>query len=615
MLFCDRLPVPVPDRRPDRHHAGRGPVRLAAQPTRYFVVAPLPLRADRRHPLRASSRRIYYWYPEGDRPDARRDGSASWHFWLFVIGFHLTFDPMHIPGMLGMPRRIYTYEPGRGWDIWNLIVTIGVALPGRRPSLIFVWNLVRVAAGRASRPATTRGTPGRWNGRRRSPPPAYNFATIPTVAQPPAAVGPEASGRSGLEVRANEQPCAPDATAAVPPERGRCPTAARSACACLIIAESAIFTIFVVAYLFYLGKSLTGPTPRDVLELPIFITLCLLVEQRDDSLRRCGALAHGSRATFPLLWLLTIALALVFHRRHGARVAPADRRARPDDPHEPVRHDLLLAGRPARLPRHRRPRSCLRRRAGVWRCAGKVAPRARAAHRRARRSTGTSSTPCGSSSSRSSTSSDAEQDDMRRHRARRGRRACTCPRRRRGRWSWRFGVTLLFAGLLTQRRRSACSAPSCSSRLRRLVPRGPAARARGDRAGRARCRECPTDVARRASRSSTSARSASRAWLPVQTYPVSAGVKGGLAGSVAMAVLACALRRRSSGQHLVSDQPARGRRLARVAAPRPAEALTPFHADGLLLAIGDPRPHVDLVGLLYGAMLPMFPRRPILLGG
>ena len=48
------------------------------------------------------------------------------HFWLFVIGFHLTFDFMHIPGLLGMPRRIYTYEPGRGWDIWNLIVTIGV---------------------------------------------------------------------------------------------------------------------------------------------------------------------------------------------------------------------------------------------------------------------------------------------------------------------------------------------------------------------------------------------------------------------------------------------------------------------------------------------------------
>ena len=52
---------------------------------------------------------------------------GKWHFWLFVIGFNLTFDPMHIPGMLGMPRRIYTYEAGRGWEIWNQIVTVGVA--------------------------------------------------------------------------------------------------------------------------------------------------------------------------------------------------------------------------------------------------------------------------------------------------------------------------------------------------------------------------------------------------------------------------------------------------------------------------------------------------------
>ena len=51
---------------------------------------------------------------------------GKWHFWLFLIGFHLTFDFMHIPGVLGMPRRIYTYEAGRGWEIWNLIVSIGV---------------------------------------------------------------------------------------------------------------------------------------------------------------------------------------------------------------------------------------------------------------------------------------------------------------------------------------------------------------------------------------------------------------------------------------------------------------------------------------------------------
>src|SRR5215468_12707929 len=63
---------------------------------------------------------FYYWYPKvTGRMLSEKLG--KWHFWLFLIGFHLTFDVMHIPGLLGMPRRIYTYEPGRGWDTLNLI--------------------------------------------------------------------------------------------------------------------------------------------------------------------------------------------------------------------------------------------------------------------------------------------------------------------------------------------------------------------------------------------------------------------------------------------------------------------------------------------------------------
>jgi cytochrome c oxidase subunit 3 len=77
--------------------------------------------------------------------------------------------------------------------------------------------------------------------------------------------------------------------------------------ACLIIAESAIFTILVVAYLFYVGKSLTGPTPREVLETPIFYTICLLSSSL--TIHFAGkALERGRRAGFLLLWLLTIAL-------------------------------------------------------------------------------------------------------------------------------------------------------------------------------------------------------------------------------------------------------------------------------------------------------------------
>ena len=72
---------------------------------------------------------IHYWYPKvtGRMLSERL---ARWQFWLLYIGFILTFGPMHISGMLGMPRRIYTYEPSRGWDIWNQFTTIGAPDPG-----------------------------------------------------------------------------------------------------------------------------------------------------------------------------------------------------------------------------------------------------------------------------------------------------------------------------------------------------------------------------------------------------------------------------------------------------------------------------------------------------
>jgi len=89
------------------------------------------------------------------------------------------------------------------------------------------------------------------------------------------------------------------------------PYRGRVGMACLIVAESAIFTIFVVAYLFYAGKSLAGPTPREVLETPIFYTICLL----SSSLTIHFAsrfLERGKRGAFLGLWVLTIVLGGLF---------------------------------------------------------------------------------------------------------------------------------------------------------------------------------------------------------------------------------------------------------------------------------------------------------------
>jgi cytochrome c oxidase subunit 1 len=112
---------------------------------------------------------LYYWYPKitGRMLD---ETLGKWHFWLMVIGFHMTFDVMHFPGLLGMPRQIYTYEPDRGWNTLN-----GIAV------LAFVYNLVHsYFRGAEAGPDPWDAWTLEWA--TSSPPPAYNFAVGPEVA-------------------------------------------------------------------------------------------------------------------------------------------------------------------------------------------------------------------------------------------------------------------------------------------------------------------------------------------------------------------------------------------------------------------------------------------------
>ncbi len=121
---------------------------------------------------------FYYWFPKMTGR-LYSEPLGKLHFWLFFIGFHLSFDFMHVPGVLGMPRRIYTYEPGRGWDVWNLLVTVGVAFQ-TAAVLVFVVNLL----GSCFRGKPAGSDPWdawtlEWS--TSSPPPDYNFAVLPTV--------------------------------------------------------------------------------------------------------------------------------------------------------------------------------------------------------------------------------------------------------------------------------------------------------------------------------------------------------------------------------------------------------------------------------------------------
>src|SRR5271170_4194312 len=96
-----------------------------------------------------------------------------------------------------------------------------------------------------------------------------------------------------------------------PAAEWRLPSRGKVAMASLIVAESAIFTIFVVAYLFYLGKSVTGPTPQQVLETPIFYTICLLSSSLTIHFA-AKCLERDYTRLFLGLWLFTIALGGLF---------------------------------------------------------------------------------------------------------------------------------------------------------------------------------------------------------------------------------------------------------------------------------------------------------------
>jgi cytochrome c oxidase subunit 1 len=121
---------------------------------------------------------IYYWYPKiTGRMLSERAGKA--HFWLTLIGMNLTFFPMHFLGMLGMPRRIFTYADNMGFNEMNLVISAGsfiIALG----TLVFAINLVvSWKWGKVAGPNPWGAPTLEWS--IPSPPPVYNFRTIPVV--------------------------------------------------------------------------------------------------------------------------------------------------------------------------------------------------------------------------------------------------------------------------------------------------------------------------------------------------------------------------------------------------------------------------------------------------
>jgi cytochrome c oxidase subunit I+III len=123
---------------------------------------------------------IYYWFPKMFGR-MLHEGLGKLSFWLIFVGFNLTFFPMHILGLLGMPRRVYTYPAGLGWDLYNSLETIGAYILAVGVLVTvgnFVWS-VRMRRGLPAGPDPWGGDTLEWA--TASPPPAYNFLEIPTI--------------------------------------------------------------------------------------------------------------------------------------------------------------------------------------------------------------------------------------------------------------------------------------------------------------------------------------------------------------------------------------------------------------------------------------------------
>jgi cytochrome c oxidase subunit 1 len=121
---------------------------------------------------------IYYYYPKFTGR-LLSETLGSWHFWIFFIGVNLTFFPMHFSGLFGMPRRIYRYDVGQGWEIYNMLSSIGMYIQMIGTAIGF-WNLWRSRKVGEIAGADPWGAPTlEWS--IPSPVPDYNFARVPRV--------------------------------------------------------------------------------------------------------------------------------------------------------------------------------------------------------------------------------------------------------------------------------------------------------------------------------------------------------------------------------------------------------------------------------------------------
>lgn len=240
---------------------------------------------------------LYYWFPKmSGRMLSEKLGRA--HFWLTVIGFNLTFMVQHFVGMIGMPRRVYTYPDLPYWTLWNMLSTIGAFILGFS-ALVLVWNMA--ATLRSGKPAGDnpwRAWTLEWA--TSSPPPPHNFDRLPPVR-----------GRRPLwDLAHPDQMDEKNAPLAIPPK----PVMDKNKVAMLtfIASEAAFFLMLILAFLYFnvFAPGGGGGGVLNVAKTGVF-TVCLLASSGTLWLAE-RSFARNRPGGFRGWLLLTILLGAVF---------------------------------------------------------------------------------------------------------------------------------------------------------------------------------------------------------------------------------------------------------------------------------------------------------------
>jgi cytochrome c oxidase subunit I len=249
---------------------------------------------------------LYYWFPKvTGRMLSERLGKL--HFWTMLAGVWLTFFPMHLLGLQGMPREIYTYPASTGWGPLNLLVTIGAFLIAASVFIFFCNVIASLRHGAVAGDDPWDAWTLEWA--TNSPPPPYNFAEIPAV-----------HSRRPLWDRKHVDQATPAPSVQ---QRGR-PSGLRVsqpvlAVLLLILSETLIFLPLIAIYWFYRGLNPVGPAPRQVLDVGYtgIFTACLL----SSSITIFLAERSLKRGKYRAMWVflgLTILLALAFLAGEGS---------------------------------------------------------------------------------------------------------------------------------------------------------------------------------------------------------------------------------------------------------------------------------------------------------